>query len=104
MFSQEDNTAVNYNAGYQLTTPSLVSPYRLKQQFSYNLLLSGFSVIRTNCEEACSSKLLAELSDEDKQETRDNSKISQINMKTRQDDTQNSFDSCLRRCFGKFEF
>jgi hypothetical protein len=101
MFSENDNTPINYQGGYRYLKQSFHFPYRLKQQYSYNILLSAYSTIRTNCEEACSLKLLSELSDEAKQEVRENSKISQIYLKSINDDVQIGFDSCLRRCFGK---
>jgi len=73
----------------------------LKQRFSNELLLSAYTVVRSNCEEACSAKLLADVSDELKQEYRNNTNISQVALKSRNDDLQRSLDSCVRRCFGK---
>jgi hypothetical protein len=103
MFSEQDDTIINYSSSYPeyVTHPGIYFPYKLKQQYLYNILTSAYTTIRTNCEEACSQKLLVDLSDEDKQELRNNSKISQIHLKSRSDDIQFNFDSCIRRCFGK---
>lgn len=101
MFSEKDDTVIDYNQGSRFNSQPLNFPYRLKQKFSQNLLIAGYSLIRANCEEACSLKMLADASDEDKAEIRNNSKISQIHLKTRDDELQKGFDSCIRRCFGK---
>ena len=101
MFSQKDDTAISYHYGTEYQRQPLYLPFTLKQKFANNALLSAFTVVRSNCEEACSQKLLADLSDELKQEYRDNSKIAQVSLKSKNDSTQVGLDSCIRRCFGK---
>jgi hypothetical protein len=100
MFSQKDDTAISYHYGTAHGRQPLYLPFSLKQKFANNALLSAFTTVRGNCEEACSQKLLADLSDEIKQEYRDNSKIAQVSLKSKNDSTQQGLDSCIRRCFG----
>jgi len=101
MFSfSQDETAINYSTGSEYGLVPINLPLNLKTIYSNNVLSSAYTVVRSNCEEACSAKLLSELSDEEKSEIRQNSKLSQIKLKTRNDNTQIQFDSCLRRCFG----
>jgi hypothetical protein len=101
MFSQIDNTIVNYHYGTVSQKDSFYFPYTTKQRHSYNLLSSAYTVVRTNCEDACSQKILSDMTDELKKEYRDNSKIGQMKLKSLNNDTQISLDSCIRRCFGK---
>jgi hypothetical protein len=101
MFSSQDDTIINYVAGLKAYTFPLNIPYEVKEKHANNVLISAYTTIRANCEEACSVKLLSDYSDEEKVEYRNNSKISQIRLKTRDNETQLSFDSCLRKCFVK---
>jgi hypothetical protein len=98
----KDETPINYASGSTYGQVPINLPYTLRTIHSNNILTSAFTIVRNNCEEACSVKLLSDLSDEDRAEYRQNSKISQNKFKTRNDDTQKQFDSCLRRCFGNF--
>jgi len=99
----QDETAINYAAGSAYGQVPVNLPLTPRTVHSNDILTSAYSIIRNNCEEACSVKLLSELSDDDKAEYRQNSKISQIKFKLRNDETQTQFDSCLRRCFGKIK-
>ena len=101
MFSQKDNTTVNYHHGPITQYSSFYLPLTKKQRTANDILISAFTVVRSNCEEACSQKLLQDLSDEAKQEYRKNSRISQISLKSMNDETQKGLDGCIRRCFGK---
>lgn len=101
MFSQHDDSIVSYHYGNnRLSQPSYL-PFTLKQKASNNILLSAFTVVRGNCEDACSQKILADVSDELKQEYKDNSKIAQISLKSKNDSIQKGLDGCIRRCFVK---
>jgi hypothetical protein len=104
MFSSKEDTVVDYSPGNVYNILPINLPYSLKNLYANNILMSGYMVVRSNCEEACSAKLLGDISDEEKSEYRENSKIGQSKFKTRSDDLQNSFDSCLRRCFGNNKF
>jgi hypothetical protein len=95
-----DETPINYSTGSLYGSNPINLPLNLKMINSNNILTSAYTIVRNNCEEACSIKLLNDLSDEDRAEYRLNSKISQNKFKTKNDDTQSQFDSCLRRCFG----
>jgi len=103
MFSQKDDTAISYHYGTENNRQPLYLPFSLKQKFANNALLSAFTTIRGNCEEACSQKVLADLVEDVKQEYRDNSKIAQISLKSNNDSTQDALDSCIRRCFGNLK-
>jgi hypothetical protein len=101
MFSEPDETIVDYSirsiwrrAGHQF-------PTYLKHQYARDILMSSFMVVRNNCEEACSQKLLADLSDDKRDEYKKNSRISQNKLKTLDDPLMRNLDSCIRRCFGK---
>ncbi len=98
----KDETAINYSSGSEIGDLPLNIPLNLKRIHSNNILTSAYTVVRNNCDEACSVKLLSELSDEDKAEYRLNGKISQNKLKTKNDETQKQFDACVRRCFGIF--
>jgi hypothetical protein len=97
----QDDTAINYASGSAYGQVPVNLPLTLRTVHSNNILTSAYSIIRNNCEEACSVKLLSELGDDEKAEYRQNSKISQNKFKTKNDETQTQFDSCIRRCFGK---
>lgn len=97
----QDETAINYASGSSYGQVPINLPFTNQTIHTNNILTSAYTVVRNNCEEACSVKLLSDLSDEDKAEYRQNSKISQNKLKTKNDETQKQFDSCLRRCFGK---
>jgi hypothetical protein len=101
MFSESDNTAVNYYFGspYRLSEKNV--PITLKERLAHNTLLASFMVIRQNSEEACSLKLLQDLSEEKQKEYRVNSTIGQNGLKLINDDLSKSFDACIRRSFGK---
>ncbi len=101
MFTHEDDTPISYSSAGRSVRRPFYLPFSLKQRFSNELLLSAYTVVRSNCEEACSAKLLSDVSDELKQEYRNNTNISQVALKSRNDDLQGSLDSCVRRCFGK---
>lgn len=103
MFSQKDDTAISYHYGTENNRQPLYLPFSLKQKFANNALLSAFTTVRGNCEEACSQKVLADLVEDAKQEYRDNSKIAQISLKSNNDSTQDALDSCIRRCFGNLK-
>jgi hypothetical protein len=99
MFSEHDETIVDYNPVSSFHKEGITYPYNATKSLAQDFLVSSFMVIRNNCEEACSTKLLSEVSDSQKQEYRNNSKISQHHLKTIDDDLMRSFDSCIRRCF-----
>lgn len=102
MFSEPDATPVSYHPGTTYRVNSNTPVLNLKTRDTHDLLLASFMVVRQNCEEACSQKILEGLSDERQQEYRESSKISQNSIKTIKDDMSNNLDSCIRRCFGIF--
>jgi predicted AlkP superfamily phosphohydrolase/phosphomutase len=99
MFSEKDETIVDYNPVSVFFKTGIINPVHADRSLAQDILVSSFMVVRNNCEEACSQKLLSEVSDSQKQEYRNNSKISQNYLKTVDDDLMRSFDSCIRRCF-----
>jgi hypothetical protein len=104
MFSEPDETIVDYTKRSQWKRTSHQFPTSLRSQYARDILMSSFMVIRNNCEEACSQRVLADLSEEKKDEYRKNSKIGQQALRTilNDDPVMQSLDSCIRRCFGKF--
>jgi hypothetical protein len=103
MFSEPDETIVDYSMRSEWQRIGHQFPTFLRHQYARDILMSTFMVVRNNCEEACSQKLLSDLNDEKREEYRLNSKISQNSLKSLDDPLMRSLDSCIRRCFGKFE-
>ncbi len=99
MFSENDETIVDYNPVSAFFKTGIYNPVHANNSLAQDVLTSSFMVVRNNCEESCSQKLLSEVSDNQKQEYRNNSKLSQNYLKTIDDDLMRSFDSCIRRCF-----
>lgn len=100
MFSEEIERTVNWAAGSQYFKLPHEIPMYLKERNSHNILLASYMTVRTNCEEACSTKLLTDIPEEFQAEYRQGSRIAQYNLKTVNDDLSKSLDSCVRRCFG----
>jgi predicted AlkP superfamily phosphohydrolase/phosphomutase len=103
MFSERDETIVDYAPVSGLPKTGFFIPVSASKTQVQDILTSSFIVVRNNCEEACSQKLLSEVSESQKQEYRNNSKLGQNHLKTIvNDDLMKSFDSCIRRCFSIF--
>ncbi len=100
MFSEENENLINYHFGSSYRVLDIPNNQTLKNRHAHDILLASYTLVRSNCEDACSAKLLGELSDDKKKEYRENTKISQITLKTVNDQLQKDLDSCLRRCFG----
>jgi hypothetical protein len=101
MFSEPEETIVDYSVRSRWQETGLHFPTYLKQQYARDILMSSFMVIRNNCEEACSTKLLQDLNDESRDEIRQNSKL-QDSLRSLDSPLSKSFDSCIRRCFSKY--
>ena len=99
MFSERDETIVDYSPASDYHKNGIVNPVNANKSFVQDILMSSFMVVRNNCEEACSQKLLSEVSDSQKQEYRNNSRLGQHHIQTVDDSLMRSFDSCIRRCF-----
>jgi len=101
MFSEKENTAVDYHPGSLISVAGNTSPISLKSRQANTLLLASYMTVRSNCEELCSNDLLNELPDDEKDLYRRNSRIGQNNIKEIINYTSKSMDSCIRRCFSK---
>ena len=100
MFSEKDETIVDYNQGSVFFQIGIVNPIYENKTITQDVLMSSYMIVRNNCEEACSQKLLSDLSDTDKSEYRSNTRISQNYLKTLDNPLMKDMDSCIRRCFG----
>lgn len=100
MFSDSNETIVNYHKGSRYHLASFQEPLTLENRKAKNLLLSSYMLVRSNCEDACANKILADISDENKTAYRENSKIAQISLRSIKDSLSLNLDSCIRRCFG----
>jgi hypothetical protein len=99
MFFELDETIVDYSPKSEFNITGIYHPVNTTKTLAQDILMSSFMIVRNNCEEACSQKLLSELSDNQKEEYRNNSKITQHHLKTIDDSTSRGFESCIRRCF-----
>ncbi len=99
MFSERDETIVDYCKESEYHKNGIVNPVNANKTHVQDILMSSFMIVRNNCEEACSQKLLSEVSDNLKQEYRNNSRLGQQHIQTLDDSLMKSFDSCIRRCF-----
>lgn len=102
MFSEPDDSPVYYHPGSPHAIADRAGVLSLKDREAHDILLSSFMVVRKNCDDTCSQKILEGLSDEKQLEYRENSKIGQSTLKTIKDDLSTGLDSCIRRCFGIF--
>jgi len=103
MFSTQDVTPIDYFKGNFWNVEDVVHAKPLRERKANNLLMASFITIRRNCEEACSQKMLNDVSEDIKDDCKKNSRISQITLKSNNDELQKGFDACIRRCFGNLK-
>jgi hypothetical protein len=102
MFSEPDSTIVDYSPGTIYRVPEYTPSISEKEIKNKNVLLASFMVVRTNCEEACSSKLLSNLDENEQKTYRELSQIGQTTLREFNDDITRNMDSCIRSCFSNF--
>ena len=102
MFSDFNDTIVNYHEGTYFNVPERNSNMSAEYRESSEENLARFMTVRSNCSTACSKKLLSELPEEEQLNYVENAKVAQNNLKTFNDELSNNFESCIRSCFGNF--
>lgn len=102
MFSDSNDTVINYYEGTAFNVPERNSPLCLDNRTNSELNLARFMTVRANCSTACSKKLLADLPEEEQTAYVENAKTAQNNLKKLNNNLSKEFESCIRGCFGNY--
>lgn len=104
MFSDANDTIINYYQGSHFNVPERNSPICGDSRKKSELNLARFMTVRSNCDTACSKLNLTDLSEAERKDYVENAKVAQNSLKKINNDLSQKYESCIRSCFGNLFF